>query len=77
MNLKKINTPAEYEQALADLETLMDAEPGTPEERELDLLSQAISEYEDKWYPIGPPDPMEAVKFREEQQEAGPDENTM
>ncbi len=64
-----ITTETEYEAALARLETLMDAEPNSPQEEELKLLAVLIEEYELEHYPIPAPDPIEAVKFRMEQQD--------
>jgi HTH-type transcriptional regulator/antitoxin HigA len=68
MKIRIIRTEDEYEQALARLETLMDAMPGTPEEDELDLLSFLIDKYEEEHFPIDLPDPVDAIKFRMEQQ---------
>lgn len=68
MDIKIIKTEEEYEQALSRLEALMDAAPGSPEEDELDLLSLLIEKYEKEHYPIGLPDPVEAILFRMEQQ---------
>jgi len=69
MKPKVLKTQKEYEEALAHLETLMDAEPGTPEEDELELFALLIEEYEDEHFPIGLPDPIEAIKFRMEQED--------
>jgi HTH-type transcriptional regulator / antitoxin HigA len=68
MKAKVIKTEAEYQEALSYLETLLDAEPGSLEEEELDLFSLLISNYEDEHYPIELPDPIEAIKFRMEQE---------
>jgi HTH-type transcriptional regulator / antitoxin HigA len=64
-------TKADYEVALGYVEALMDAEPGSPEEDELESLALLIEAYEQEHYPIDPPDPIEALKFRMEQQETG------
>lgn len=64
---KIIKTEEEYNQALARLETIFDAEVGTPEGDELELLSLLIDNYEKIHYPIDLPDPIEAIKFRMEQ----------
>ena len=45
----------------------MDAEAGTPELDELELLTALVEMYEDKHYPINPPDPVDAIKFRMDQ----------
>ena len=68
MKPKVLETPEDYEQALAYVETLMDAEPGSPEEEELELFALLIEEYEEEHFPIPLPDPIEAIKFRMEQE---------
>jgi HTH-type transcriptional regulator/antitoxin HigA len=67
MNIKPIKTEAEYEEALVTLERLMDAEPGSIEEEQLECLSKFIEEYEDEHYFIDMPDAISAIKFRMEQ----------
>ena len=64
---KILHTEKEYESALAHVETLMDAAPGTPEEEELELWALLIENYEAVHPPIPPPDPVEAICFRMEQ----------
>ena len=64
---KVIKTAEEYNLALSRIEKLMDAEPGTSEFDELELLSTLVDIYEEKHYPIDFPDPVEAIKFRMEQ----------
>lgn len=68
MKPKVLKTEADYEAALAHLETLMDATPGSPEEEELEVFALLIEAYEQQHYPIDLPDPIEAIKFRMEQQ---------
>lgn len=67
MNLKLIKNEADYQDALIRLETIFDAQPGTAEGDELEVLVLLISNYENEKYPIGLPDPIEAIKFRMEQ----------
>lgn len=62
-----IKTEKEYNAALERLEKIFDAEPRTKQGDELELLTLLIENYEDKHYPIDPPDPVEAIKFRMEQ----------
>ena len=62
-----IKTEKDYEKALSRIEGLMDAAPGTPQMDELELLTALVEMYEDRHYPISPPDPIEAIKFRMEQ----------
>lgn len=67
MNLKPIKTKKDYEQALERLEVIFDAKKGTKDGDELEILGILISQYEDAYFPIGLPDPIEAIKFRMEQ----------
>jgi len=68
MKPKIIKSDADYRSALAHLDTLMTADPGSPEEEELELFSILIEKYEDEHFPIGLPDPIAAIQFRMEQQ---------
>jgi HTH-type transcriptional regulator/antitoxin HigA len=68
MEPKVLKTEVDYEAALAHVETLMDAEPGSPEEEELEVFALLIETYEKAHHPIELPDPIEAIKFRMEQQ---------
>lgn len=67
MTPKVIKTNEEYEAVINRVEEIFDAEPGSPEADELELLSVLIEVYEDEMYPIDFPDPVEAIKFRMEQ----------
>lgn len=69
-HIKIIKTDQEHEQALAHLMSLMDKEliKGSAEADELDVLALLIDCYEQDRYPIDPPDPIEAIKFRMDQQ---------
>jgi len=66
--LKPIRTEADYDAALAEVERLWGAKSGTPEGDRLDVLATLIEVYEAKHHPMDPPDPVEAIKFRMEQQ---------
>jgi HTH-type transcriptional regulator/antitoxin HigA len=68
MKAKIIKNEIEYEEALAHLDMLMDASLGSPEEAELELFAVLIENYEEERYPIDLPDPIEAIKFRMEQE---------
>lgn len=70
MNIRPIHTPADYEAALKDVSTLIDRDPapGTPQGDRLDVLTTLIQAYEVRHCPIDAPDPIEAIKFRMEQQ---------
>ena len=68
MKPKIIKTEAEYHATLARIEKIFDARPGTPKGDELELLLLLVETYEDKAYPIDPPDPIAALRFRMEQE---------
>jgi HTH-type transcriptional regulator/antitoxin HigA len=68
MKTKLIKTKSEYVAALARVEKLMEAKPGTAHGDELEVLSLLIHEYEDKVFPIDKPDPVAAIRFRMAQQ---------
>ena len=67
MDIKAIKSEEDYNQALKRLDKIFHAEVDTPEGDEAEVLSILIEKYEDKHYPIGMPDPIEAIKFRMEQ----------
>jgi len=69
MNIKPIKTDADYRVALKEIELLMMAKAESPEGEKLDILTTLIEAYETQHYPIGMPDPIEAIKFEMEQQE--------
>lgn len=68
MEIRPIHNEKEHRAALERLESLMDAEPGTEEGDELEVLAALIEVYEEKHYPVDPPDPIEAIRFRMDQQ---------
>ncbi|MDA3799850.1 MAG: transcriptional regulator [Kiritimatiellae bacterium] len=63
-----LKTEADYDETLEQIEALLDAKPGTPEMDELELLSFLVEKYEDEHYHIDLPDPIDAIKFRMEQE---------
>jgi len=67
MSIKAIRTEADYEAALARIGALMDAEPGTSEGEELDVLTDLVEHYEEKHVPMGYPSAIAAIEFRLEQ----------
>jgi HTH-type transcriptional regulator/antitoxin HigA len=67
MKPKIIKTEADYDQALARLDVIFDAEPDTPDGDEAELLTALIEMYEEKVYPMDMPNPLEAIQFRMEQ----------
>lgn len=67
MNVKPIKTDQDYYKALSRLDEIFDAPVDSPEGDEADILSLLIENYEDKYYPIEAPDPIEAIKIRMEE----------
>ena len=67
-SLKPLRNEGDYERALADVERLWGAKAGTPNGDRLDILATLIDAYETEHYPMDPPDPIEAIEFRMEQQ---------
>jgi len=67
-DLKPIRSKADYEKALKEFERLWGALSGTPRGDRLDVLGTLIDAYETEHYPMDLPDPIEAIKFRMEQQ---------
>ena len=67
MEIKPIKTEDDYNQALERLEVIFDAKKGSSEGDELEVLGILIDQYENEHFPVGMPDPIEAIKFRMEQ----------
>ncbi len=67
MDIKPVRTSKDHRSALAEVERLWEAKPGTPEHDRLEVLVTLIEAYEGKHHPIPPPDPVEAILFRMDQ----------
>ena len=72
MEIKPIRTNTDYERALREIQRLWGAKEGTAEGDRLDVLATLVDAYESKHFPIDPPDPIEAIRFRLEQQGLDP-----
>jgi HTH-type transcriptional regulator/antitoxin HigA len=68
MNLKPIKTDADHAAALREVTRLWGAEEGTADGDRLDILATLVEAYEEARFPMDLPDPIEAIKFRLEQQ---------
>src|SRR6202162_599026 len=66
--VRPIRSNADYEAALKEVERLWGAKSGTRNGDRLDVLATLIDAYEAEHFPLDPPDPIEAIKFRMEQQ---------
>ena len=72
MKTKVLKTEQEYNEACERIYALINStekaiEPDSPKGEELELLSLLVEKYEQEHYPIGAPNPIEAIKFRMEQ----------
>ena len=67
MDIKPIKTESDYLKSLNQLDKIFDAQVGTTESDEADILGLLIDEYKKKHYPIDVPDPIEAIKIRMEE----------
>ena len=67
IKIKPIKSKKDYSLALKEVQKLWNAEPNTPDGDDLEVFITLVEAYEEKHYPIDPPDPIEAIKFRMEQ----------
>jgi len=67
-DVKPIRTQKDYQAALSTLRKLWGSKADTPEGDRLDVLATLVDAYEAEQFPMDPPDPIEAIKFRMEQQ---------
>jgi HTH-type transcriptional regulator/antitoxin HigA len=72
MNIKPIRNDEDLSVAFQRLEEIFQAEENTPEADEMEVLVTLIEAYENKHYAIAPPDPIDAIRFRMEQQALTP-----
>ena len=66
MNIRPIKSERDYDWALREIERYFEREPrrGTPDADRFDILATLIESYEARYWPIDPPDPIEAIRFR-------------
>lgn len=74
MNITPIHTAADYKAALRRVSRLVDLDPapGTPDGDRLDIMATLVAAYEARQFPVDSADPIEAIKFRMDQQGLGP-----
>lgn len=68
ISIKPIKTEEQYKAAIEQIRKLWDCLPNTPEADLLEVLSILIEDYESKHYPVEPLDPIEAIRYRMEEQ---------
>jgi len=64
MEVRSIRSRADYRGTLKEIELLMNARAGTPEGDRLNVLATLVEAYESVHFPMGLPDPVDAIKFR-------------
>jgi HTH-type transcriptional regulator/antitoxin HigA len=69
MTIRAIHNDDDHAHAMAEIGRVWDADPGTPEHDELEVLGVLVATYEEKRWPFPDADPVEAIKFRMEQAE--------
>ncbi|WP_373495298.1 type II toxin-antitoxin system HigA family antitoxin [Aquiflexum sp.] len=72
MKIKILKSKQEYDNACERIYALIQStekaiEPESPEGEELELLSMLVEKYEQEHFPVGAPNPIEAIRFRMEQ----------
>lgn len=68
MDIKPIKSEADYQASLQAIDELWDAEPGSAESDQLEVLAILVEAYENEHFPIDAPSPIEAIEFRMEQE---------
>ncbi len=68
MKIRPLRTEADYDAALAAIEPFFEKEPepGSPDADAFELLLLVIGDYERRHWPIEPPDPVDAIRYRME-----------
>ena len=67
MDIRPIRDESDYDAALAEIDRLMHAKPGTPQGDRLDVLATLVEAYEARHHPIEAPDPIAALEYVMEQ----------
>ncbi len=68
MNIRPIKSEKDYRAAMKTIDLLWNARKGSAEADRLDVLATLVEAWEAKHFPMLPPDPIEAIKFRMEQE---------
>ena len=69
MIYEQIKNDEDHSKALSRIDALWGSQPGTPEFKELDSLVDLVEAYEDEYYPMDKPEPVEVIKFIMDQQD--------
>ena len=63
LEIKQIRTATDYEAAVARISALLNAEPYSPDDTELDRLSDLVAGYEAEHFPIPQPSAKALLEF--------------
>lgn len=63
VKVRPIRSETDYENALAEIEKLFEAKPGTPEADRLEILTALVEDYEEQHHSIPLPDPVDAILY--------------
>lgn len=72
MTIKPIRNDDDLKKTFRRLEKIFQAEEGTPQADERDVLVTLVEVYESKHFDFGPVDPVDAIKFRMDQEGLAP-----
>ena len=67
VRIAPVRTEADYDEALREIERLMDAKPGSARGDRLDVLVTLVEAYEQRRWRIDAPDPIDAIKIMMEE----------
>ena len=76
MKFKAIHTEDDYTAAVAQIDMLIDAEEGTPEYDDLEVLAILVEAYERAKFPMDPADPIDALAYAFDQQDTTAEQKT-
>lgn len=70
MNIRPIRTESDYQAVLREVSAYFDnePEPGTEDGDRFEILLTLVEAYEAKQFPVDLPDPIEAIRFRMDQE---------
>ncbi|CAG9178464.1 type II toxin-antitoxin system HigA family antitoxin [Cupriavidus respiraculi] len=70
MDIRPLHTEADYQEALAAVSVLVDADPapGSEDGDRLEVLAMLVERFEAEHFPLDLPDPVAAIRFRMEQE---------
>ncbi|WP_320018917.1 transcriptional regulator [Labilibaculum manganireducens] len=68
VEVSAIKNDEQLDEALREIDNLIDCNEGSLEEEKLYILSLIVADYEERFHPIGMPHPIKAIELRMEEQ---------